>query len=153
MLPGPNKPRSSGLSWGSWDEGHLTLDAIVAFVDDELASGARSRATEHLTGCRDCAAEVLAQLQARSAIRRATAPTLPVSLLDTLRSIPQQAELPPPPPGLAIGPDGGLVSMLRDEPALGGRAPEQPGRFSASRLFRRGPEPSAGPTSPPPPGR
>ena len=31
-----------------WGEDHLTLDAIVAYVDDELGSGPYSRATRHV---------------------------------------------------------------------------------------------------------
>ncbi len=122
--PGPANRGSSywnPASWrdgpfGGWGEAHLNLDAIVAYVDDELTPSARGRATEHLARCRDCVREVSAQLQARSALRSATAPTLPVSLLDALRAIPGSVELPPPPPGLAVGPNGELVSVLREEP-------------------------------------
>ncbi len=123
-FPGPANRGTSywnPASWGpgpfgGWGDAHLALDAIVAYVDDELSTTARGRATEHLARCRDCVREVSAQLQARSELRSAVAPTLPVSLLDSLRAIPGTAELPPPPPGLAMGPNGELVSLLRDVP-------------------------------------
>lgn len=99
-----------------WGPAHLSLDAIVAFVDDELATGARGRATEHLAHCPECTREVIAQGQARAELRAADGPTLPSSLLSSLRAIPSDAELPPAPPGLAVNADGVLVSMSRPQP-------------------------------------
>jgi anti-sigma factor RsiW len=106
----PRRQSSIGLAWG----GHLALDAIVAYVDEELSPSARRRALEHLSRCPECAAEVVAQTQARLALRRSTAPSLPSSLLSALRAIPDQAELPEPPAGLAVSADGQLVSVLRE---------------------------------------
>lgn len=100
-----------------WGSDHLTLDAVVAFVDSELAEGAYRRAAAHVAGCPSCTAEVAEQRQARAALRAANAPTVPTSLLSALRSIPQEAQLPGPPPGLAMTRDGQLVSMLREQPA------------------------------------
>jgi anti-sigma factor RsiW len=100
-----------------WGHDHLSSDAIVAYVDDELASGPYLRATQHLAQCRECAAQVIAQGQARAALRMADCPSLPTSLLSSLRSIPQEADLPAPPAGLAVTPDGQLVSVLRPERA------------------------------------
>jgi anti-sigma factor RsiW len=105
----PRRQPSIGPAWG----GHLALDAIVAYVDEELSPPARRRALEHLSRCPECAAEVVAQTQARLALRRSAAPSLPSSLLSTLRAIPEQAELPEPPAGLAVSADGQLVSVLR----------------------------------------
>jgi anti-sigma factor RsiW len=106
----PRRQPSIGPAWG----GHLALDAIVAYVDEELSSPARRRALEHLSRCPECAAEVVAQTQARLALRRSAAPSLPSSLLSALRAIPEQAELPEPPAGLAVSADGQLVSVLRE---------------------------------------
>jgi anti-sigma factor RsiW len=96
-----------------WGQAHLTSDAIVAFVDDELTPGAQLRAARHLEACPECVAEVTAQGQARSALRSAQCPTLPSSLLRTLRSIPRDTDLPAPPPGLAMDADGQLVHTTR----------------------------------------
>jgi Putative zinc-finger len=117
---------SAGPAWG----GHLALDAIVAYVDEELSPGARRRALEHLARCSQCAAEVIAQTQARLALRGSATPSLPSSLLSTLRAIPAEAELPAPPAGLAVGPDGELVSMLR-EPRPSRRHPDRRVRLGA----------------------
>lgn len=100
-----------------WGHDHLSSEAVVAYVDDELAAGPHLRATEHLAQCRECAAQVFAQGQARSALRTAGGPSLPSSLLSSLRSIPQETDLPAPPAGLSVTADGQLVSVLRPEAA------------------------------------
>lgn len=102
-----------------WGQDHLSSDAIVAYVDNELADGPQTRATRHLTECRECSAQVFAQGQARAALRSAACPSLPSSLLSSLRSIPQDTELPGPPPGLAMTADGQLVSVLRTDRGAG----------------------------------
>ncbi|GAA4863055.1 zf-HC2 domain-containing protein [Actinomycetospora straminea] len=99
---------------GGWprrftDAGHLALDAVVAFVDDELPPGPARRAAAHVDHCLSCAAEVAAQRQARRRVRAAGGPAVPSSLLSALCSIPHAAPLPEPPAGLAVGPDGELV--------------------------------------------
>jgi anti-sigma factor RsiW len=98
-----------------WGQDHLSLEAVAAYVDGELAAGPHARATQHLGQCPECAAQVSSQGQARKALRTAGGPCLPSALLSSLRSIPQEADLPGPPPGLAISADGQLVSMLRPE--------------------------------------
>ncbi len=100
-----------------WGQDHLCSDAIVAFVDGELSCGPQARATQHLAQCPECAAQVLVQGQARSALRSAGCPIPPSSLLGSLRSIPQNADLPAAPPGLAVTRDGQFVSLLRPERA------------------------------------
>ena len=99
-----------------WGETHLTPEAVVAYVDGELAPGPDGRARRHLQHCPDCAVEVVDQRNARSELRAANAPTLPTSLLSSLQAIPREAELPPPPAGLSMTEDGQLVSMLRPQP-------------------------------------
>jgi anti-sigma factor RsiW len=101
-----------------WGQDHLSLEAVAAYVDGELAAGPHARATQHLGQCPECAAQVSSQGQARKALRAAGGPCLPSALLSSLRSIPQEADLPGPPPGLAISADGQLVSMLRPEPGF-----------------------------------
>ncbi len=108
--------RRFSVSTPDWGGSHLCMDAIVAFVDDELTAGAQARATHHLAHCPDCAKEVVAQGQARMLLRSAQAPGMSSSLLSSLRSIPQDADLPAPPAGLAMTADGQLVSVLRPEP-------------------------------------
>jgi anti-sigma factor RsiW len=103
-----------------WGQSHLTSDAVVAFVDDELERRPHARATQHVAACPDCAAEVVAQRQARTALRGASCPSLPSSLLTSLRAIPQDTELPAPPAGLAVSTDGLLVSVLRPDTCLVG---------------------------------
>lgn len=98
-----------------WGHDHLSSDAIVAYVDEELAAGPHLRATQHLAQCLECAAQVVAQGQARAALRTADCPSLPSSLLSSLRSIPQDTDLPAPPAGLAVTADGQFVSVLRPE--------------------------------------
>lgn len=120
-----------------WGHDHLSSDAIVAFVDDELAAGPHLRATQHLSQCPECAAQVVAQGQARSALRTAGCPSLPSSLLSSLRSIPQDTDLPPPPTGLAVTPEGQFVSVLRPERAGHGAARGDAPARPAPRAHRR----------------
>ena len=95
-----------------WGQDHLTVEAVAAYVDGELAERPYDRATRHLSACRECAAQVVAQGQARSALRSARCPSLPSSLMSALRSIPHDTELAGTPNGLAMSPEGELVSPL-----------------------------------------
>ncbi|MGQ0577007.1 MAG: anti-sigma factor family protein [Pseudonocardia sp.] len=99
-----------------WGQTHLTSDAVVAFVDEELNPTAHRRATAHVQACADCAGEVGAQRQARTALRSACMPALSPSLMHALRAIPCDTELPGPPAGLAVTADGMLVQPLREPP-------------------------------------
>jgi anti-sigma factor RsiW len=92
----------AGLNAGQ----HLAVDAVVAFVDGELAPAARERAAAHLIRCQSCAAEIAAQRQARSVVRSAQCPPAPADLLAALRDIPRIADLPDPPAGPAWAVDG-----------------------------------------------
>jgi anti-sigma factor RsiW len=95
-----------------WGQDHLTVEAVAAYVDGELAERPYDRATRHLAACPECAAQVVAQGQARSALRSARCPSLPSSLMSALRSIPHDTELPGAPNGLAMSADGELVSPV-----------------------------------------
>ena len=116
-----------------WGSDHLSSDAIVAFVDGELAHGPRIRAAQHLQECAECSAQVVTQGQARTAVRVAPCPSLPMALLSRLGSIPQDTALPSVPAGLAMTADGQLVSVLRPERA------ERP-RHTRSRTDQRRPD-------------
>ncbi|MFC5062098.1 hypothetical protein [Actinomycetospora atypica] len=97
-------------AWARWrDGGHLSLDAVVAHVDGELPPGAAARATAHVDHCLTCAGEVAAQRQARRRLRAADCPGVPSSLLSSLRAIPDSAELPEAPAGLAVDAQGRFV--------------------------------------------
>lgn len=95
-----------------WGQDHLSAEAVAAYADGELGARPYDRATRHLAECGECAAQVVAQGQARSALRSARCPSLPSSLITSLRSIPQAADLPPAPNGLAITQDGQFVATL-----------------------------------------
>jgi hypothetical protein len=118
--------RSGWSGWSGWSErftesGHLALDAVVAFVDEELPPGPAHRAAAHVDRCLACAAEVAAQRQARRRVRAAGDPCVPSSLFSTLCSIPDVAPLPGAPSGLAVAADGTLVV-----PAQAGRTADTP---------------------------
>ena len=110
---------------------HLAVDAVVAFVDGELGSVARDRATAHLTMCQSCTAEVAAQHQARSVVRSAECPPAPADLLAALREIPQTANLPTAPAGLAVTAEGTIVELA--DPTLA------PGALGANSRWGAGP--------------
>ncbi|WNV82431.1 zf-HC2 domain-containing protein [Umezawaea sp. Da 62-37] len=112
--------------WGL-SEQHLLPDVVVAFVDDELSSTAHGRATAHLARCPLCAAEAAYQQQVRLAVRTAGMPNCASGFLDKLRAIPQEADLPEMPDGLAMTEDGQLVTVLR------------PDRAQAAGVFGSGP--------------
>ena len=67
---------------------HLSTEAIAAFVDNELRLTPHLRAASHLSLCPQCAAEVDAQRQARSALRESRPIAIPSSLLGQLSQIP-----------------------------------------------------------------
>lgn len=67
---------------------HLSTEAVAAFVDGELRMTAHLRAAHHLSLCAQCATEVEAQRQARSALRDSCPIVVPSSLLGMLSQIP-----------------------------------------------------------------
>jgi hypothetical protein len=81
---------------------HLSTEAIAAFVDGELRMAAHLRAGHHLSMCAQCAAEVDAQGQARSALRDSCPISVPSGLLGLLSQIPHSTPEDPP-----VGDDAG----------------------------------------------
>jgi len=81
---------------------HLSSEAIAAFVDGELRMKAHLRAGHHLSLCPQCAAEVEAQGQARTALRDSRPVNMPSTLMNLLSAIPQSTpdETQPAPPSL-----------------------------------------------------
>lgn len=74
---------------------HLSTEAIAAFVDGELRMTAHLRAAHHMSLCAQCAAEVDAQGQARTALRDSCPIDVPSGLLGLLSQIPHRTpELP-----------------------------------------------------------
>ncbi len=115
-----------------WGQDHLSVEAIAAYVDGELAERPHDRATRHLAACPECAAQVVAQGQARAALRSARCPSLPSSLMSALRSIPHDTELAGPPNGLAMSPEAKLVSgpVVDPTPPAGLAGPPPKPRWS-----------------------
>jgi anti-sigma factor RsiW len=70
---------------------HLSTEAVAAFADGELRMTAHLRAAHHLSLCPECALEVDAQRQARSALRDSCPVAMPTSLLGLLSQIPHHA--------------------------------------------------------------
>jgi hypothetical protein len=75
---------------------HLSTEAVAAFVEGELRMTAHLRAAHHLSLCPQCAAEVEAQRQARSALRDSCPIVVPSSLLGMLSQIPHHTPQQPP---------------------------------------------------------
>lgn len=135
--------RRFSVTLPDWGQDHLSPEAVVAFVDDELEDGPFLRATRHLDSCSECTTQVAAQGQARSALRSAECPSLSSSLMSSLFSIPQDTELPGAPAGLAVTADGQFVSVLRPErvrpePAPPAGLASDHGRRPPSRRMRFG---------------
>ena len=82
---------------------HLSMEAVAAFVDGELRMTAHLRAAHHLSLCPECAAEIDAQRQARTALRDScpvgdaeflAGPVVPDPATDAPEEAPEPAEAP-----------------------------------------------------------
>ena len=93
---------------------HLNLDAIVAFADGEMPMVSYQRAAAHVARCAQCENEVNQQVAARSWLRSAEVPSMPLSLLDSLRSIPVAMPTKPPMDGATIHQVSGQVPRSDD---------------------------------------
>lgn len=97
---------------------HLAAEAIVAYLDGELAPGPEQRATAHLEHCGECRAVLAAQRQAKSMLHQACAPRPAADLLTRLRNIPIEADLPGPGgPGMTLAMHGDQIVWQRERPA------------------------------------
>ncbi|MBU8811551.1 anti-sigma E factor RseA [Mycolicibacterium goodii] len=92
---------------------HLSVEAIAAFVDGELRMSAHLRAAHHLSLCPECAAEVDAQSQARTALRESCPIAIPNSLLGMLSQIPHSTP--------EVAPDVSEQAKFADDPTRGRR--------------------------------
>lgn len=104
---------------------HLSDEAVAAFADGVLGSGARARAARHVAECAECAHAVAVQREAMWVLRAAPAPALPGDLLDRLRAVPSTTPL-------SGGPLGGRPVLLDADgsavfPAFGTPAAADPG--------------------------
>lgn len=102
---------------------HPATDALVAFVDGELSAAAHARAGAHVARCMQCAADVAAQREAKSALRDTCLPFVPADLLSRLRDLPFTTVLPEPDldapgPGRPFGAGSGATAT--SAPAAGG---------------------------------
>ncbi|HQE16159.1 MAG: RNA polymerase subunit sigma-70 [Mycobacterium sp.] len=86
---------------------HLATEAVAAYVDGELPMKAHLRAASHLSVCPQCAAEVDAQSQARTALRECRPVSIPSTLMGLLSAIPESAPPDPPEPAPPFGPPPG----------------------------------------------
>jgi len=93
---------------------HLNLDAIVAFADGEMPLVAYQRAAAHVARCPECECEVNQQVVARSWLRAAGSPAIPMSLLDSLKSIPVAVPASKPVDGVLVDPSSGRVIRADD---------------------------------------
>ncbi|WP_106848472.1 zf-HC2 domain-containing protein [Blastococcus sp. Marseille-P5729] len=75
-------------------ETHLSTEAISAYVDGELAAGARARAARHIATCFECAYAVGVQQQAKDTLScGCDGVDVPATLLSRLGQIPFSADL------------------------------------------------------------
>jgi anti-sigma factor RsiW len=94
---------------------HLSTEAIAAYVDGELRMKSHLRAGHHLALCQQCAAEVEAQGQARTALRDSRPVSMPSTLMGLLSQIPQST------PDETMPPQPRLTEQLADDNTRGRR--------------------------------
>ncbi|MGI9162733.1 MAG: anti-sigma E factor RseA [Mycobacterium sp.] len=93
---------------------HLSTEAVAAYVDGELPMKAHLRAASHLAACRECAAEVEDQGQARAALRESRPVSMPSTLMGLLTQIPESnPEEPTPAPQVSDRRPGGAARGRR----------------------------------------
>ena len=93
---------------------HLSTEAVAAYVDGELPMKAHLRAASHLAACRECAAEVEDQGQARAALRESRPVSMPSTLMGLLTQIPESnPDEPAPAPQASDRRPGGTARGRR----------------------------------------
>ena len=92
---------------------HLAPEAIAAFVDGELGMTPHMRAADHVGRCPECAAEVDAQICARTRLRAAWDMATPAGLLGQLAQIPtKEFDVPSAAQGSVASPGNGPDQSL-----------------------------------------
>lgn len=91
---------------------HLAEDALAAYVDGMLSSGADDRASRHLRACPECREAVDAEREAKALLGAIPDPELPAGLLARLLDVPMTADLGATDRVLAI--DGGKLGWTTD---------------------------------------
>ncbi|HEV7193463.1 MAG TPA: hypothetical protein VGN35_09680 [Jatrophihabitantaceae bacterium] len=114
---------------------HLSDEAVAAFADGVLAGHARERAARHSAHCPECAHAVAVQREAVWALRSAPAPSLPVGLVDRLRSVPITTPVTTAPSAMSA--DGFAVFSTFGTMAAAALVPAQkPARHNESHRLR-----------------
>lgn len=73
---------------------HLSIEALAAYVDGELAAGPRLRAAEHVAQCLECGVAVGIQQQSKESLSQSSGTfAVPASLMARLGGIPFEAPL------------------------------------------------------------
>lgn len=73
---------------------HLSIEALAAYVDGELAAGPRLRAAEHVAQCLECGVAVGIQQQSKESLSQSSGTfSVPASLMARLGGIPFEAPL------------------------------------------------------------
>lgn len=74
---------------------HLSIEALAAYVDGELAPGPRARAAEHIVSCLECGFAVGIQEQTKESLSSSSGTfAVPSGLLAKLGKIPFDIEFP-----------------------------------------------------------
>ena len=108
---------------------HLSAEAIAAVADGVLTGAPLARAERHLGNCLDCAQEVVAQRQASFALRSASDPSVPGSLLERLCGLPLTVPLETVQTASALSPEGEPMMASFSAVARPGRATSGPRRW------------------------
>ena len=117
QAPGGGGRRMTGLRVGAsswcrpdWGQDHLASDAVVAFVDDELAGGARARAADHLAPAGSARPRWSRSARPARRSARPADPRCPRRCCTRCARSRRPPSCPARPAGLAMTADGALVA-------------------------------------------